>query len=187
MGNREKERRAAVFFRLKSLLDDMVELRDQALVMAKKEGNGEYIKAFKHFVSQAEKSGIKIADQMVKNLPINEFPSFEEIEGISLRCCYLNEWFKYVSGHFDGVTGVKLKIKQRYKDGPGAASRQVGRWTLEAAEKVLLQHGGIDGYYKLPHGEKGPVRDKIAKAIKDTDGRNVYNVLKKLRNPNLEK
>jgi antirestriction protein len=73
------------------------------------------------------------------------------------------------------------KRKQAYKEGPGAASAIAGGWTIEAAEQILNTCGGIAGYDALPYGDKKAIRTKIEKVIKDPDGRNVYNILKKIR------
>lgn len=80
-----------------------------------------------------------------------------------------------------GYHRKKYERSEVYKNGPGQASAAVGKWTLIEAEKVLQAYGGIKGYDTLPRGQKSPVRDKIARAIKDPDGRNVFNVLKKMR------
>ena len=74
------------------------------------------------------------------------------------------------------------KRKKAYVEGPGAASTIAGQWTVKAAEKILDTCGGIAGYDALPYGDKKAIRTKIESAIKDPDGRNVYNILKKIRN-----
>ena len=74
------------------------------------------------------------------------------------------------------------KRKNAYVEGPGAASTIAGQWTVKAAEKILDTCGGIAGYDALPYGNKKAIRTKIESAIKDPDGRNVYNILKKIRN-----
>lgn len=74
------------------------------------------------------------------------------------------------------------KRKKAYEEGPGTASAIAGGWSIKAAEKILKTCGGIAGYDALPHGSKQPIRDEIENAIKDPDGRNVYNILKKIRN-----
>lgn len=74
------------------------------------------------------------------------------------------------------------KRNKAYKEGPGAASAIAGGWTIKAAERILDTCGGIVGYYALPYGDKKAIRTKIEGAIKDPDGRNVYNILKKIRN-----
>ena len=74
------------------------------------------------------------------------------------------------------------KRKNAYVEGPGAASTIAGQWTVKAAEKILDTCGGIAGYDALPYGDKKAIRTKIESAIKDPDGRNVYNILKKIRN-----
>ena len=74
------------------------------------------------------------------------------------------------------------KRKQAYKEGPGTASAIAGGWSIKTAERILNTCGGIAGYDALPHGSKQTIRTKIEQAIKDPDGRNVYNILKKIRN-----
>ena len=113
-------------------------------------------------------------------LNYNETLTFLLLKNIFERQTEIVSRYYYMVGYH----GMKYEIGKRYIAGPGAASAQSGRWTLETAEKVLSRYGGIDVYDKLPHGKKGPVRADIAKAIKDPDGRNVYNILRKLRNRN---
>ena len=74
------------------------------------------------------------------------------------------------------------KRKKAYEEGPGAASAIAGGWSIKAAEQILNTCGGIAGYDALPYGDKKTIRTKIENAIKDPDGRNVYNILKKIRN-----
>jgi hypothetical protein len=74
------------------------------------------------------------------------------------------------------------KRKKAYENGPGASSAIAGGWSIKAAEPILDTCGGIAGYDALPYGDKKAIRTKIENAIKDPDGRNVYNILKKIRN-----
>jgi hypothetical protein len=99
-------------------------------------------------------------------------------------------FFSQVQGWIDRVTAVltwidgryalRLERKELYETGPGATSAQAGKWTMDAVRKVLEKYGGYRGYKALPYGRRGPVIDEIATAIKAKDGRNVYNIIKKI-------
>jgi hypothetical protein len=75
-------------------------------------------------------------------------------------------------------------------------SRGEGQNRINAAKNILKKYGGIKGYYKLRRGEgKGQIREEIAEAFIQLKPkadrskefidveRDVYIILKKLRNP----
>ncbi|OPY88819.1 MAG: hypothetical protein A4E71_00215 [Smithella sp. PtaU1.Bin162] len=84
------------------------------------------------------------------------------------------------SGYLPEMFSQELKRHKHYRNGPGAASREVGEWKIEKACKVLEKYGGYWGYKSLPYGGKTPVREEIQKAIKAKDIRNVDNIIKKI-------
>jgi len=81
-----------------------------------------------------------------------------------------------------GYWTPKLKKVMSYVNSQGQNSLEVGQWTMNTAKDVLRQYGGIKGYDNLPRGKKGKVIDEIEEAAKFKDGRQVFNILKKLRN-----
>ncbi|MDA8126075.1 MAG: Arm DNA-binding domain-containing protein [Deltaproteobacteria bacterium] len=68
-----------------------------------------------------------------------------------------------------------------YQQNQGRASADVGTGNIKRAQKVLEKCGGIDGYQKLSQGQKKPIRDEIEKICRYKDSRNVYNLIKKIK------
>ena len=81
-----------------------------------------------------------------------------------------------------GYWTPKLKKGMSYVNSQGQNSLEIGQLTMNIAKNVLREHGGIKGYENLPRGSKGKVRDAIEEAAKFKDERQVFNILKKLRN-----
>jgi hypothetical protein len=84
------------------------------------------------------------------------------------------------SGYYPEMIFQEKNRYQAYKRGPGANSQEIGRWSMDTALKILEKYGGYKGYKALPRGEKGPVVDEIAKAIRAKDRRNIYNIIRKI-------
>jgi hypothetical protein len=81
-----------------------------------------------------------------------------------------------------GYWTPKLKKGMSYVYSQGKNSLEVGQCTMNIAKDVLKKYGGIKGYKELRPGEKKNVRDEIEEATQFKDERQVYNILKKLRN-----
>ena len=63
----------------------------------------------------------------------------------------------------------------------GQNSAELGMWSIERAKKFLKRYGGIEGYNKLPYGEKSKAVEELADALQFKNVRQAYNILKKLR------
>ena len=81
-----------------------------------------------------------------------------------------------------GYWTPKLNKVMSYVNSQGKNSIEVGQCTMDMAKDVLKEYGGIKGYDNLPRGKKGKVIDKIEEAARFEDVRQVFNILKKLRN-----
>lgn len=81
-----------------------------------------------------------------------------------------------------GYWTAKLERKISAKNIQGAMSKELGEMSMKRTEEILEKYGGIDGYSSLKkYGQKKVVREEIGDKLKLKDHRQVYNILKKLR------
>ena len=190
----ELQKRLEILLRLDSLLRDVKFIQGEPLEIIRKIDNAfappkqkaSYVKAFKEIISQAEAKNESIEDHMETTLS-DGCPNWLELNSIEMGVGFLRDSLHYYIGHLDGAGGVtldntleKLIRRKKYREGPGAASREAGEWTMDVARKVLEKYGGYPGYKALPYGRREPVIDEIATAIRAKDKRNVYTIIKKI-------
>lgn len=80
-----------------------------------------------------------------------------------------------------GAYRIVVSKKRKYKRIQGANSKEVGDLSKNEAKKILEKYGGIQGYGSLGYGQKKPVKDEIQSKLKFKDDRQVFNILKELK------
>ena len=191
----ELQKRLEILLRLDSLLRDVKFIQGESLEIIRKidnafappEQKASYIKAFKEMISQAEAKNKSIEDHMETTLS-DGCPNWVELNIIEMGVGFLRDSLHYCIGHLDGAGGVtldntlkKLIRRKKYREGPGAKSRERGKKNRQEATDILKAYGGIKGYDARQRGFKKPVREKIEKKLNLRDSQTVYKILNAIR------